>query len=242
MLDSSTTSPSIPVNFVELKDKFTTSNAKSQLQLLPQIIATGASGVEFAIAWLHEQRDGKPTVIAGAVYQSLYQSEFPSAREYLDKEFPTGIVPLRSSMGIDYTLLQQLLAKQDFQAADKLNNQKLCELAGADAIGRKWIYFTEVEQLPIIDLQTIDTLWQIHSEGKFGFSIQREIWLSSSKDWSKLWSKIAWKSGNNWTRYPGAFTWDLTAPRGHLPLSNQLRGVRAISSLLAHPAWEQVSG
>jgi hypothetical protein len=240
MPDSSTTSPSIPVNFVELKDKFTTSNAKSQLQLLPQIIAAGASGVEFAIEWLNEQRDAKPTVVAGSLYQLLYQSEFPSAREYLDKEFPTGIVPLRSSMGVDYTSLQQLLAKQDFQAADKLNNQKLCELAGADAVGRKWIYFTEVEQLPSIDLQTIDTLWQIHSEGKFGFSIQREIWLGSSKDWSKLWSKIAWKSGNNWTRYPGAFTWDLTAPRGHLPLSNQLRGVRAISSLLSHPAWEQL--
>ncbi len=241
MLDSSTTSPSIPVNFVELKDKFTTSNAKSQLQLLPQIIAAGASGVEFAIEWLHEQRDAKPTVVAGAVYQYLYQSELSSAREYLEQEFPTGIVPLQSSMGVDYTLLQQLLAKQDFQAADKLNNQKLCELAGADAVGRKWIYFTEVEQLPSLDLQTIDTLWQIHSEGKFGFSIQREIWLGSSKDWSKLWSKIAWKSGNNWTRYPGAFTWDLTAPRGHLPLSNQLRGVRAISSLLSHPAWEQAT-
>jgi hypothetical protein len=239
MPDSSTTSPSIPVNFVELKDKFTTSNAKSQLQLLPQIIAAGASGVEFAIEWLDGQKEAKPTIVAGAVYQFLYQSEFPSAREYLDKEFPTGIVPLRSSMGVDYTSLQQLLAQQDFQAADKLNNQKLCELAGADAIGRKWIYFTEVEQLPSIDLQTIDTLWQIHSEGKFGFSIQREIWLGSSKDWSKLWSKIAWKSGNNWTRYPGAFTWNLTAPRGHLPLSNQLRGVRAISSLLSHPAWEQ---
>jgi hypothetical protein len=240
MPDSSTTSPSIPVNFVELKDKFTTSNAKSQLQLLPQIIAAGASGVEFAIEWLDGQKEAKPTIVAGAVYQFLYQSEFSSAKEYLDKEFPTGIVPLRSSMGIDYTSLQQLLAKQDFQAADKLNNQKLCELAGAAAIGRKWIYFTEVEQLPSIDLRTIDTLWQIHSEGKFGFSIQREIWLGSSKDWSKLWSKIAWKSGNNWTRYPGAFTWDLTAPRGHLPLSNQLRGVRAISSLLSHPAWEQI--
>jgi GUN4-like/ARM-like repeat domain, GUN4-N terminal len=239
MPDSSTTSPSIPADFVELKDKFRTSNAKIQLQLLPQILAAGASGVEFEIEWLQEQRQAKPTVIAGAVYQSLYQSEFPSAREYLDKELPKGIVPLRSSMGVDYTLLQQLLAQQDFQAADKLNNQKLCELAGADAVGRKWIYFTEVEQLPSIDLQTIDTLWQIHSEGKFGFSIQREIWLGSSKDWSKLWAKIAWKSGNNWTRYPGAFTWDLTAPRGHLPLSNQLRGVRAISSLLSHPAWEQ---
>jgi GUN4-like/ARM-like repeat domain, GUN4-N terminal len=240
MPDSSTTSPSIPVNFVELKDKFTTSNAKSQLQLLPQIIAAGASGVEFAIEWLDGQKEAKPTIVAGAVYQFLYQSEFPSAREYLEREFPTGIVPLRSSMGVDYTSLQKLLAQQDFQAADKLNNQKLCELAGADAVGRKWIYFTEVEQLPNLDLQTIDMLWQIHSEGKFGFSIQREIWLGSSKDWSKLWSKIAWKSGNNWTRYPGAFTWDLTAPRGHLPLSNQLRGVRAISSLLSHPAWEQL--
>lgn len=236
MPDFSTTTPS---NFVELKDKFTTNNAKNQLQMLPQIVAAGELGVEFAIEWLGAQQGKTPTVIAGAVYQFLYQSEFPQGREYLDKELPNGIVPLKSSMGIDYTSLQKLLAQQDFQAADKLNNEKLCELAGAAAISRKWIYFTEVTQLPIVDLQTIDALWSIHSEGKFGFSLQREIWLASGKDWSKLWAKIGWKSGNNWTRYPGAFTWDLTAPRGHLPLSNQLRGVRAISSLLSHPAWEQ---
>ncbi|PLZ94121.1 hypothetical protein CI594_16205, partial [Fischerella thermalis CCMEE 5196] len=43
--------------------------------------------------------------------------------------------------------------------------------------------------------------------------------------------------GNNWTRYPQEFTWDLSAPKGHLPLSNQLRGVRVIASIFAHPAW-----
>jgi GUN4-like/ARM-like repeat domain, GUN4-N terminal len=239
MPDSSTTSPSIPSDIAELQEKFTTNIPKNQLQILPQLVATGLPGIEFLSEWLQQQRSKEPTIVGGAVYQALYQSEFPAAKDFLDREFPTGIVPLGSSVGIDYTQLQQLLAQQNFQAADKLTNEKLCELAGADAVKRKWIYFTEVERLPSIDLHTIDALWLFHSEGKFGFSIQREMWLGMSKNWDKLWPKIGWKEGNNWTRYPGSFTWDLTAPRGHLPLSNQLRGVRAISSLLSHPAWEE---
>jgi hypothetical protein len=238
MPDSITTSPSIPPEMSELQDKFTSSTAKNQLQMLPEIVAAGAPGVEILIKWLDGQQGDRPTIIAGTVYQTLYRSEYPQARAYLDRELPTGIVTLRSSANVDYAPLQKLLAQQQFQAADKLTTEKLCELAGSGAVQRKWIYFTEVEQLPAEDLQTIDALWRIHSDGKFGFSIQRELWLGMGKNWDKLWVKIGWKSGNNWTRYPGSFTWDLTAPRGHLPLSNQLRGVRVISSLLSHPAWE----
>jgi GUN4-like/ARM-like repeat domain, GUN4-N terminal len=240
MPDLSTTSPSIPSEVIELQDKFTTSTTKEQLQILPQIVAAGLPGIAVLSQWLQQQLGTKPTIVTGAVYQALYQSELSAAREFLDREFPTGIVPLASSLGIDYTQLQQLLAQQDFQAADKLTTEKLCELAGADAVGRKWIYFTEVEQLPSIDLHTIDALWRLHSEGKFGFSVQRDMWLGMGKSWDKLWVKLGWKNGNNWTRYPGSFTWDLTAPKGHLPLSNQLRGVRVMSSLLSHPAWEKV--
>ena len=170
----------------------------------------------------------------------LSERVFRSRKNTSIENFRREFLPLRSSVGVDYTTLQQLLARQDFQAADKLTTEKLCELAGADAVQRKWIYFTEVERLPQLDLHTIDTLWMLHSEGKFGFSIQREMWLGMSKNWDKLWVKIGWKNGNNWTRYPGSFTWNLTAPRGHLPLSNQLRGVRVISSLLSHPAWEEM--
>ncbi len=241
MPDLSITSASIPSDVIELQEKFITSALKNQLQLLPQLIDKGLPGIEVLTAWLQQQRGTKPTIVVGAVYQALYQSEFPAGRAYLDREFPTGIVPLQSSMSVDYTQLQQLLAQQDFQAADKLTTEKLCELAGVDAVKRKWIYFTEVEQLPTIDLHTIDALWLLHSEGKFGFSIQREMWVGMNKNWDKFWPKIGWKEGNNWTRYPGSFTWNLTAPRGHLPLSNQLRGVRVISALLSHPAWEKVS-
>jgi GUN4-like/ARM-like repeat domain, GUN4-N terminal len=242
MPDSITTSMSMPSDVVELQDKFAISTAKNQLQMLPQIIAAGLPGVEVLITWLHQQRGDKPTIVTGAVYQSLYQSEFATAREYLDREYPTGAIPLQSSKGVDYTKLQKLLADREFEAADKLTTEKLCELAGADAVQRKWIYFTEVERLPAIDLHTIDDLWSFHSEGQFGFSVQREMWVGMGKNWDKLWVKIGWKNGNNWTRYPGSFTWNLTAPRGHLPLSNQLRGVRVMSSLLSHPAWEEVSG
>ncbi len=149
----------------------------------------------------------------------------------------TDIVLLKSERNIDYTSLETLLKAQDFQAADKVTLEKLCELAGIEAGQRNWLYFTEVENFPVTDLQTIDRLWLNYSEGKFGFSVQREIWLSLGKNWEKLWPKIGWKSGNNWTRYPHQFIWDLSAPKGHLPLSNQLRGVRVMASLLSHPAW-----
>jgi hypothetical protein len=131
------------------------------------------------------------------------------------------------------------LAKQDFQTADSLTRQKLCELAGEGAIQRKWVYFTEVEAFPGVDIQTIDNLWLVHSEGKFGWSVQRKLWIGVGQDFPKLWPKIGWKNGNNWTKYPQEFTWDLSAPVGHLPLLNQLRGVRVAASLFSHPVWSE---
>jgi GUN4-like len=177
-------------------------------------------------------------VRASIAYYTLFKPRSPKARESIQTQLLlTHRVPLLSQRDIDYSPLEQLLAQQDFQAADRMTLQKMCELAGSDAVQRKWLYFTEVESFPIADLQTINTLWLLHSEGKFGFSVQREIWLGTGKNWDRLWPKIGWKTGNTWTRYPNEFIWDLSAPRGHLPLSNQLRGVRAIAALLNHPAW-----
>ncbi|HEY9634295.1 MAG TPA: GUN4 N-terminal ARM-like repeat domain-containing protein [Coleofasciculaceae cyanobacterium] len=221
----------------ELVRQLQSSSEKKQLQLLPELVNIGPAGLEALMAFLNEQQSNSATLIAGLAYQALYKADTPQTKEFLQTYFPTGVVPLRSEVGIDYTPLQQLLVKQDFLSADRLTLEKLCELAGSAALQRKWLYFSEVENFPITDLQTINTLWFIHSQGKFGFSVQRELWLSVSQDWEKLWSKIGWKTGNNWTRYPHEFTWDLSAPLGHLPLSNQLRGVRVIASLLSHRAW-----
>ena len=212
---------------------------KNQLKIVDQLLEDSKPGLKVLMDWMVSVKDKPDNLALGKAYQALYCNTVPQVQEFLADNFPVGVVPLESAQGIDYQPLQKLLAQQDFQAADVTTLQKMCELAGASAIERKWIYFTEVINLPVLDLKTLDRLWLMSSEGKFGFSVQRRIWLSLGKDYNKLWSKIDWKSGNTWTRYPNEFIWDLSAPRGHLPLSNQLRGVRVIDAIFAHPAWNK---
>ena len=177
------------------------------------------------------------TPLDGAIVQVLTRSVSTQAQQFLASNYPNGLIELNSERSVDYSSLQQLLAQKDYEEADRVTLQKMCELAGPVAVRRKWLYFSDVDQFPVSDLKLLDHLWLVYSEGRFGFSIQRELWLSGRQDWERLWPKIGWKSANIWTRYPNEFTWDLTAPKGHLPLSNQLRGVRVMASLMNHPAW-----
>jgi len=229
-----------PTDIDSLRQTLIAGSIQVQQQTISQLAQLGDGGLDVLMEFLLKRRENQPTWIDGKAYQVLYKSDAPQAKEFLLSWFPEGIVPLKSERGINYNPLQQLLAQQDFQAADRTTIEKMCEISGPTAVQRKWLYFTEVENYPAVDLQTINNLWLVHSEGKFGFSVQREIWLSLWKNWENFWPKIGWKQGNNWTRYPHEFTWDLSAPRGHLPLSNQLRGVRVFASLLSHAAWTQL--
>jgi GUN4-like/ARM-like repeat domain, GUN4-N terminal len=234
---SATQESSVSEYMTALLNRLKSESVKNQLQLLQELAAPNEAGLEVLMSFLRD-RSATPSLIDGKAYQILLSSGDPKAQEFLKTQFPQGLVPLQSQQGVDYSSLQDLLVRQEFQAADRLTLEKMCELAGASAVQRKWLYFTEAEKLPTLDLRTINTLWQVYSEGKFGFSVQRELWVSTGNHWEALWGLIGWKSGNNWTRYPQEFTWNLSAPKGHLPLSNQLRGVRVISALLTHPAWD----
>jgi hypothetical protein len=221
----------------ELESQLTTGSEKTQLLVMVQLQAAGAAGCQILQQFLLNRRQDAATFIDGRCYELLLEAQSDATQAFLQKHFPTGVVSLNSDAGADYLPLQTLLARHQFEAADRLTLQKLCELEGPAAVKRKWIYFTQIEQFPIADLQTIDRLWGVHSEGKFGFSVQRQLWLTVGRNWESLWSKIDWRSGRDWTRYPDGFTWNLSAPKGHLPLSNQLRGVQVMNALLNHPAW-----
>ncbi|PSR15326.1 hypothetical protein C8255_23130 [filamentous cyanobacterium CCP3] len=224
---------------VDLRDRLRGDSLKKQLSAVHELLALGQDGLEVLTATLLERKDKPPTILDGKIFQVLYATEQPELRDLLTQHWPQGRLAMPSEPGIDYRPLQELLVQQDFEEADRLTLAKLCELAGPTAVKRKWVYFTEVEQFPGVDLRTIDRLWLAYSEGKFGFSVQRRIWLSLGQNWDKLWPRLAWKDDNIWTRYPGGFVWDLSAPDGHLPLSNQLRGVRMMASLMTHPAWAE---
>ena len=223
----------------QLATQFQSSSEKDRLRLIPKLIDSGDRGWEILMEFIKSRSRESPSLVVGKVYQELIRTKTTAAREFVEQYLQDGIMALKSSANIDYKILEKLLVEQNFQAADSLTREKLCELAGSDAIARKWLYFTEVDRISATDLHTIDRLWWLYSEGKFGFAVQRKIWLGVGKDFSQLWQKIGWKKDNNWTRYPQEFTWNLSAPSGHLPLSNQLRGVRVITALLSHPVWSE---
>ncbi|MGI0481167.1 GUN4 N-terminal ARM-like repeat domain-containing protein [Geminocystis sp. CENA526] len=223
-------------DLLTLKDKFSQTSDKNRIPLISELINQGEEGYQILRDFLLSNKE-QVNPVMGKIYQLLKNNNNAENKKFLNLYFPKGIVKLLSDKNIDYSELQRLLIEQKYQEADVLTRVKLCELAGETAIKRKWVYFTEVEKFPATDLTTIDLLWQVYSEGKFGYKIQRQIWLSLGKDYNQLWTKLQWKSGNKWTKYPQEFIWDLSAPNGHLPLSNQLRGVRVMDALLSHPVW-----
>jgi hypothetical protein len=233
-------SPGIDTEIIsDLKAKLESGNEAAQLKAIAELGQSGHRGIEVLLGFLLERKaaNREVTCVDGKAYQTLRQLDADRAREALQTHFSKGIVPLDSASRIDYEPLQQMLIQQDFEAADRLTSQKMCEAAGSAAVARGWVYFTEVAQINNADLHTINLLWLVYSEGKFGFSVQRKIWLGLGKNWEKLWLQIGWKKGGKFTRYPGGFIWSLDAPKGHLPLSNQIRGNKTIAAIFAHPLW-----
>ena len=139
-----------------------------------------------------------------------------------------------SDVGFDYAPLQRYLLNECYEDADRFTSSKLRELAGEKAVKRGYVYFSEVESIPSIDLSTLNNLWIVYSRGKFGFTVQAKILASLGGRYDKLWPRIGWKKDGIWTRYPKSFNWSIEAPNGHMPLVNQLRGVRLMDALLNH--------
>lgn len=140
---------------------------------------------------------------------------------------------------VSLEVLRGHLAGGEWEQADNETRRLLCELAGEGAVQRKWIYFSEVQFIPTTDLLAIDALWREHSGGRFGFSVQRRLWNLRGRQWKPLFLDIGWTFGPNSTykKFPLDFTWDLSAPTGHLPLTNALRGTQLFEKLLTHPAF-----
>ena len=140
-----------------------------------------------------------------------------------------------SSCDFDYSDLQRALLKEHFEEADRLTSRALRELAGDQAVQRGYVYFSEVPSMEALDLTTIDRLWIAYSQGRFGFTVQARLLRALNGRYERLWPRIGWKTDGVWTRYPGSFQWSMDAPEGHMPLVNQLRGVRLMDALLQHP-------
>jgi hypothetical protein len=92
-------------------------------------------------------------------------------------EIHTQSQPLLSNTGVDYTKLRALLSSGKWQEANQETWNVMCQAAHKN-IGSV-LTTEEVKQISCDDLQLIDNLWRQHSKGRYGFSAQNQIYMSS---------------------------------------------------------------
>lgn len=121
---------------------------------------------------------------------------------------------------MDYTRLRDLLSRGEWREADLQTARVMLAVAGNEQLG--WLDTGSIKYFPCEDLRIIDQLWVEYSNGHFGFSVQKQIYLSlggtekyDKQIWEAFGDRIGWRNGVFWLKYP---TWDTKAPKGHLPV------------------------
>lgn len=154
---------------------------------------------------------------------------------------------MESKVGFDFVPLLTALQAGEYREADQLTRDGLITIAGETAVKRGYVYFSEVPNMPIEDMATIERLWRTYSGGKFGYCVQRAAFNSKKVDrkFEAFFDRIGWKNkeGKLLRWLPEAkfdeFIYDVDkAPKGHLPLTSALRGTQLLAGLMDHPAWE----
>ena len=134
----------------------------------------------------------------------------------------TRINALVSARDIDYSELQNLLAKKKWQEADKNTWDLLC-----CSLGRRPGYYlqtADIKNLPCEDLLIIDQLWVKYTEGRFGFSVQKRIYEEVEGDYPSFCDRVGWSLDNSNPLQSGLnlklrlpFTQAPEIPVGHFP-------------------------
>jgi hypothetical protein len=133
---------------------------------------------------------------------------------------------LLSARRIDYRELEKLLKAKEWRSADELTAKLMCQVAGREKEG--WLNVEHIEAFPRKDLRTIDQLWVHYSNNKFGFSIQKKLWLECGGEidkyddevWKKFAAKVGWyrPQKDDWKTYT-KFMNDTKNARKALPAS-----------------------
>ena len=219
----------------ETLKRFSSGSSRQRRSLIPSIETNARQIADLGASCLSPYDMDGDDWSAGWILQCINRHAPEALSEILPSKSYSWL-SAQSSVGIDYDDLQKYLIKESFEEADRITSSILRKLAGPQSETRGYVYFSEVEYMPNLDLITLDRLWNVFSQGRFGFSVQARLLSSLNGRYELLWPRIGWKVEGVWTRYPSAFDWSISAPEGHMPLINQLRGVRLMDALLKHPA------
>ncbi|MDT9200675.1 MULTISPECIES: GUN4 domain-containing protein, partial [Limnospira] len=143
-----------------------------------------------------------------------------------------------SSSGFDYSQLNRLLKSGQWKAADEETAKMMLAVAGQTG---RYLDDDDIKNFPCEDLRIIDGLWVKHSNGRFGFSVQKQIYINCGGKpdgsypgdtiWKRYCDEVGWRVNGS---YLSLITFSAAAPRGHLPFGWRKVRVMGGSASLAH--------
>lgn len=121
-----------------------------------------------------------------------------------------------------YQKLSQLLAARCWKEADLETTKILLQVSGRTEAG--WMRAEDFKKFPCQDLCMLDRIWVSYSGGRFGYSIQKQIWQSIGGKldidymiWCEFGDRLGWRRNGNWLNYSDLTFDQNIAPPGHLP-------------------------
>lgn len=118
-----------------------------------------------------------------------------------------------SQVQVDYSRLRDLLTFRKWQQADQETWVLMCQ-ALSKPIG-SYLFCSDLQKLPDEILHNIDQLWMQYSQGKFGFSIQKQIYTSVDCDYGRFCAAIGWNVHNS--TFSPQFLLNWSIPKGYFP-------------------------
>ena len=199
-------------------------------------IAVGASQADIKQAYWNLAKVWHPDRFAGdTALQQQAQAKFQqintayellkSDRFFVDSANNETNIP-NGETSQAYQKLEKLLESGKFKDADIETKRLLLELAGREREG--WLLVADVNQISAHAVAEIDRLWLKHSNGRFGFSVQRDIWQqlgckssghlnTQTISENKFGEFVHWRVGGRWLSQWDEFNCNLQSPQGSLP-------------------------
>ncbi len=139
---------------------------------------------------------------------------------------------------VQYKRLKRLLKAGKWKEADL--ETKYLMLKITNRIDKGWLDESAIKSFPLQDLNIIDQLWQDHSSGRFGFSVQKRIYLETGNQpggynretYNRFGEEVGWRGNGIWKNYYN-LEFSLSAYEGHLPFFCAGFDV----CLVSHLAW-----
>ncbi|MCE2700446.1 MAG: GUN4 domain-containing protein, partial [Anabaena sp. 49633_E8] len=156
--------------------------------------------------------------------QGIPTEKFPNLISNIpDNTPPNNPSPTNEPTPAIFQKLESLLQAGKWRDADLETWELMKKLTKREREG--WLRLEDVKNFPRQELRKMDQLWVKYSNGKFGFSVQKQIWLDlggkldGKPDYDtyvKLGDRVGWRQDNKWLGYD-SYTFSTNALPRHLP-------------------------